>query len=147
VKLILRKCLYFVIRGVVQLFNAISMQQKTVRTKLRESKKSEFAKDNVMGQSKELFDSALTKTKRAQAQQDSSPLSRNLKIKKEEEDSDEEEDSSSKSRKRKSSDNKTNSRNKKPAWTALQDDFMLDAKLKDWDKSSESEAEADADEY
>jgi hypothetical protein len=130
---------------VVQLFNAISMQQKTVRTKLRESKKSEFAKDKVMGQSKELFDSALTKTKRAQAQQDSSPLSRNLKIKKEEEDSDEEEDSSSKSRKRKSSDKKTNSRNKKPAWTALQDDFMLDAKLKDWDKSSESEGEADAD--
>jgi len=123
-------------RGVVQLFNAISTQQKTIRTKLRNTKKSEFAKDKVLSQTKDIFDSALTKSKREQNQIPSG-LSGDVKIK-------EESDDDNSTRKRKSNGNHSSSSAKKPAWTALQDDFMLDAKLKDWDKESSSSSGSDS---
>lgn len=128
----------FGFRGVVQLFNAVAQQQKSLKTKLRASSKSEFKKDKVFAQSKELFDKAMTKNKFT------NDAKTEPEIKEEELSSDDERGNNSTGfgkRKRNSERNSSieTSEPKKPVWQALQDDFMLDAKLKDWDKDSDSD--------
>ncbi|ODN02337.1 RRP15-like protein [Orchesella cincta] len=123
-------------KGVVQLFNAVAQQQKTVKTKLRESRNSEFKKEKVLSKSKEIFESAMSKSKIVGKGGDDDASSEDeIEIK--EESSSEDEEDKRKSRKRKASIVSTGDV-KKPVWQALQEDFMLDAKMKDWDKDSDS---------
>jgi len=125
-------------KGVVQLFNAVAQQQKSIKTKLRASSKSEFKKDKVMAQSKDIFDKAMTKNKLVGGNSDDDDD--DLEIKKEESSSDDEDTSRNTTKgKRKASGGERGSSSKKPVWQALDDDFMLDAKLKDWDKDSDSD--------
>lgn len=130
-------------RGVVQLFNAVAQQQKTLKTKLKSSSKSEFKRDKVLSQSKDLFDKAMEKNKmegRVGAEDSNSEEDDPVEIKQESSTDSDGEATPKKTRKRvlKRSGERS-STSKKPAWGALQDDFMLDAKLKDWDRDSESD--------
>lgn len=124
----------------MQLFNAVAQQQKTMKSKIRSSSKSEFKKDKVWSQSKEIFDNALNKNKSVGSESGMEEV----EIKEEDISSDEDETNQRKSEvrktKRKAKETvNTESSSKKPVWQALQDDFMLDAKLKDWDKESDSD--------
>ncbi|XP_059053341.1 RRP15-like protein [Achroia grisella] len=97
-------------KGVVQLFNAVRNQQKSLdqemnRKDLPETKKEKIIKkfdkraflDTLMGQTKSIVVDEVTKTSDVK-----------------------EEDN-------------------KPKWNALRDDFMMGAKMKDWDKESVEE--------
>ena len=103
-----------------------------MKTKLREARQSEFKKDKVLNKTKEIFDSAMEKSKSIGKKREYHSSSEDeVEIK------DEEDDvvmSASVSIKRKG---KVSS--KKPAWEALHDDYMLDAKVKDWDQGSDSD--------
>ncbi|XP_021963788.2 RRP15-like protein [Folsomia candida] len=141
-------------KGVVQLFNAISMQQKTIKTKLKTSEKSEFKKDKILNQTKDIFDNAMIKSKNRQPGNSRSSNNndngdKEAEIKEEDMSSDDDDEMvglgsvSIKINKRPSTDTKKGQKSvpskKKPVWNALQDDFMLNAKLKDWDKDSDSD--------
>ncbi|CAG2107498.1 unnamed protein product [Medioppia subpectinata] len=96
-------------KGVVQLFNAVREQQKTIETKLTEVGSSETKRDKMMTQfNKNQF---LDKLKR----KDTSTKT-------------------NESEKRESDEQK---------WKVLRDDFMIGAKMKDWDKQSDSDDESD----
>jgi hypothetical protein len=121
------------------------MQQKTIKTKLKTSEKSEFKKDKVLHQTKDIFDNAMSKSKRmTKDKNDKIPVSE-VDIKNEESSEDDDIGGATvsiKINKRKSSSSSStlsSSKKKKPVWNALQDDFMLDAKLKDWDKDSDTD--------
>lgn len=151
---ICKHCTLFNNRGVVQLFNAISMQQKTIKTKLKTSEKSEFKKDKILNQTKDIFDNAMIKSKNRQPGNSRSSNNndngdKEAEIKEEDMSSDDDDEMvglgsvSIKINKRPSTDTKKGQKSvpskKKPVWNALQDDFMLNAKLKDWDKDSDSD--------
>ncbi len=125
----------FFCRGVVQLFNAVSLQQKTIKNKLREARRSEFKKDKVLNKTKEIFDRSLEKSKGLGKQAEhnsSSDDDDDVEIKEELENF---VPTSSVTIIRKGKENGS----KKPVWQALHDDYMLDAKMKDWDQDSESD--------
>lgn len=125
----------------MQLFNAVAQQQKTLKVKLRGSGKSEFRKEKVLSQSKELFDKAMVKNKVVGKESDSEDDEMDIK-QEEGSSSDEGTSSQNEPRKRKlkpRSGSAAPEPSKKPMWQALQDDFMLDAKLKDWDKDSDDD--------
>lgn len=117
------------------------MQQKTIKTKLRTSEKSEFKKDKVLHQTKDIFDNAMSKSKRLT----SSGAQEEAEVKEEEVSSSEDDEEiggatvSIKINKRPAPTSRGSDgpSKKKPVWNALQDNFMLDAKLKDWDKDSD----------
>jgi len=107
--------------------------------------KSEFRRDKVIGQSKDLFESVLGKEKKSNANNapkgDSDSESEETEIKQEDTSSSEEDDVPLRKKKV-----PTKAKGGKPAWSALQDDFMLGAKLKDWDNNKdavEEEEESD----
>lgn len=98
-------------KGVVQLFNAVRNQQKSLeqdmdRNDLSESKKEKILKkfdkraflDTLMGQSKSIIVDEETKVAKNEVKDED-----------------------------------------KPKWSALRDDFMMGAKMKDWDKESVDE--------
>jgi len=139
-------------KGVVQLFNAVNSQQKTTKSKLKDVSTSEFKKDKVLKKTKEIFEDALEKSSKLVIDKIPNAAGSNGNVVdgeiieiKDEEDEDNEEtrvklsgantnanEAVGPSRTTRSS----SSNSKKPTWRALHDDFMLDAKLKDWDKSS-----------
>ncbi|XP_039757830.1 RRP15-like protein isoform X2 [Pararge aegeria] len=97
-------------KGVVQLFNAVRNQQKTIEKEIKdipEGKKEKVLKkfdkraflDTLMGQSKSVIVEEQTKTLKDEVKSES----------------------------------------EKPRWNALRDDFMMGAKMKDWDKESVDE--------
>ncbi|XP_013183691.2 RRP15-like protein [Amyelois transitella] len=96
-------------KGVVQLFNAVRNQQKTLekdmnRTDLSEAKKEKILKkfdkraflDTLMGQTKSVVVDEQTKSMTGEVKNE----------------------------------------NETPKWSALRDDFMMGAKMKDWDRES-----------
>ncbi|XP_023935975.1 RRP15-like protein [Bicyclus anynana] len=94
-------------KGVVQLFNAVRNQQKTIEKQTKdipEGKKEKILKkfdkrtflDTLMGQTKSVIVEEQTKTLKDEVKPES----------------------------------------EKPRWNALRDDFMMGAKMKDWDKES-----------
>ncbi|CAH0690262.1 unnamed protein product [Spodoptera exigua] len=98
-------------KGVVQLFNAVRNQQKTIekemdRNDLSEGKKEKILKkfdkraflDTLMGQSKSVIVDEEAKVAKSEVKDED-----------------------------------------KPRWSALRDDFMMGAKMKDWDKESVDE--------
>ncbi|CAH1637828.1 unnamed protein product [Spodoptera littoralis] len=98
-------------KGVVQLFNAVRNQQKTIekemdRNDLSEGKKEKILKkfdkraflDTLMGQSKSVIVDEEAKVAKSEVKDED-----------------------------------------KPKWSALRDDFMMGAKMKDWDKESVDE--------
>ncbi len=125
----------------MQLFNAVAQQQKTLKVKLRGSGKSEFRKEKVLSQSKDLFDKAMDKSKVVGKESESEDEDDDMDIKQEDGSSSDEGSSfQNEPRKRKLKPRSAAPEpSKKPMWQALQDDFMLDAKLKDWDKESDDD--------
>jgi len=142
--------------GVVQLFNAVNLQQKAIKEKLRSAQKSEFKKDKVLGDSRGIFDAAMEKSKklgRGSESDDEDDDDEDYDDIKEEGDEDSDGPmttgtvtfaTSNKSTPSQITSNKkkpptTNGRksSKKPGFPALHDDFMMGAKLKDWGKEDE----------
>ncbi|KAK7104848.1 hypothetical protein V1264_019503 [Littorina saxatilis] len=92
-------------RGVVQLFNAVQQQQNIMGEKLSEAGSSERRRDKALGSlNKKSFLDLLDNTKATKAQ--STKLKREIK---------QETDDSG-------------------TWSILRDDFMMGARMKDWDK-------------
>jgi hypothetical protein len=101
-------------RGVVHLFNAVKQQQKTIENKLKDAGGSERKREKVMKSvSKSSFLDMLKGTAR------SIPLAAEVKEFKPE----------------------VKDESSKPTWNVLRDDFMMGAKLKDWDKKDEEHEE------
>jgi len=102
-------------RGVVQLFNAVREQQKDIKTKLKEAggsfRKQEKVFKNI---DKNSFVEILT------GKSISKPLEEPLSKKPKTEVKDENDE-------------------KQSTWNILRDDFMLGAKMRDWDKESDGE--------
>lgn len=105
-------------KGVVQLFNAVKMQQKDISKQLNEAGPLEVRKEKVlknidkrafldvlMGEKSSIVDEQLVKTK----EQNKKQLVQKTQGKKEE------------------------------SWNVLRDDFLMSAKMKDWDKEIENE--------
>jgi len=102
-------------RGVVHLFNAVKQQQKTIQSKLKEAGGSERKREKVM---KSVSKSSFLDILKGTAQSIPQAAEANYdqpEIKTE---------------------------ISKPTWNVLRDDFMMGAKLKDWDKK-EGEQEVD----
>ncbi|CAC5413433.1 RRP15-like protein [Mytilus coruscus] len=105
-------------RGVVQLFNAVRKQQKILKEQLDDAGPTEAKKSKALGK--------MTKGKfldllKGQTVSNVSNRASNMKTEIKQENVSDEEDS----------------KNKK--WDILRDDYMMGAKMKDWDKESDSE--------
>lgn len=102
-------------KGVVQLFNAVKQQQKDIHHKLEDAGPLEVKRDKVLKNiDKRQFLNVLMGDK-SQAVKESSINANNFEVRKDEV--------------------------KEPSWGILRDDFMMGAKLKDWDKDLENENE------
>ncbi|XP_030766477.1 RRP15-like protein [Sitophilus oryzae] len=99
-------------KGVVQLFNAVKLQQKDIGRKLDEAGPLEVHKDRVLKNiDKRAFLDVLMGEKSENVQKIAAT-------------------------------NENTSNSKKPSWNVLRDDFMMSTKMKDWDKElEESEGE------
>ena len=106
-------------RGVVQLFNAVRDQQKVLKTQLNKAGLSTFKKDKVYKNlDKDAFLEVLSgKTKESSSSMSKSQTQNGLKKHKTE---------------IKTEDNDG-------TWSVLKDDYMMGAKMKDWDKESDSD--------
>ncbi|GAB6028029.1 pre-60S ribosomal particles component [Chamberlinius hualienensis] len=113
-------------KGMVQLFNAIKQRQVTVETKFKEVGGSEVKKEKVLkGLTKQDFlESIKTPSNRLEAL-NRTPASSQTKSKHLENAA------------------ASAASEAKPTWSALRDDFMLGAEMKDWDKKTDSEDEPD----
>ena len=100
-------------RGVVQLFNAVREQQKDVRQKLKEAGSSRKREKVLENLDKDGFLAVLDGKKPSSGP--SAAKKPKTELKEEEEEEDEED----------------------VTWSALKHDFMLGAKMKDWDKEPE----------
>ena len=100
-------------RGVVQLFNAVREQQKTLKTQLNKAGLSTTKRDKVYKNlNKDAFLQVLSgDTKKLQ---EAPPPSKKVKMEIKAEDDD-------------------------GTWSVLKDNFMMGAKMRDWDKQSDSE--------
>ena len=99
-------------RGVVQLFNAVREQQKNVKQKLKQAGNSRTREKILKNLDKDGFLAVLDGKRPTEG-----PVSKKPKVEPKVED--EEQDGSQ--------------------WSALREDFMLGAKMKDWDKESDEE--------
>jgi len=109
-------------RGVVQLFNAVRDQQKEVKTQLKEAGGSFRKRENVLKNiNKDNFINILSGKSME-------------KVEKEEEEPEEK-----RSRIEEETEEEKKNDNKQSSWNILRDDFMLGAKMKDWDKESDGE--------
>ncbi|KAK5647642.1 hypothetical protein RI129_002534 [Pyrocoelia pectoralis] len=101
-------------KGVVQLFNAVKRQQKDIDTKLKDAGSLEVKKDKVLKNiNKREFLNVLMGCKQN--------VRGNLKKEKVKQSKVEPDDT--------------------PTWSVLRDDFLMSAKMKDWDKKLEDELE------
>lgn len=102
-------------KGVVQLFNSVRMQQNDLNTKLKEAGPLDVRKEKVI---KNLDKKAFLNVLMGESSHNvDEEVSKKQKVAKEE-------------------NNQT--------WSVLRDDFMMGAKLKDWDKELENEVESEA---
>jgi len=108
-------------RGVVQLFNAVKEQQKDLKSKLEEVGGSVRKREKVYKNiDKEGFLEVLSgSNKRKESTNEKVSSKKKAKVKAEEQD---EEDTG--------------------GWSVIRDDYMLGAKMKDWDKESDEAEEA-----
>ena len=104
-------------RGVVQLFNAVREQQKSIKSQLDVAGKSTVKRDKVFKSiDKEGFLEVLSGSKRRlERGKESKAKVPKTEIKQEDDDDDE------------------------STWKILRDDYMMGAKMKDWDKDSDNE--------
>lgn len=110
-------------KGVVQLFNAVKMQQKDISKQLEEAGPLEVRKEKVLKNiDKKAFLDVLMGEKSSTVDEDTGK------------------DKTSHGFKKDNSMNK-NSIQKEGTWNILMDDFMMSARLKDWDKKLENENE------
>lgn len=103
-------------KGVVQLFNAVRMQQKDIDKKLEEAGPLDVKRDKVL---KNIDKSAFLKVLMGDKLSSSTEQHQEAKGV------------------------ENNTEKSKPTWSVLRDDFMLGAKLKDWDKDLEQEEETE----
>jgi len=106
-------------KGVVQLFNAVKKQQKDIDTKLQDAGPLEVKRDKVLKSiDKREFLNVLMgdKSQSVKSQQNENVPVQNKSIVSKEE----------------------------PTWSVLREDFMMGAKMKDWDKELEDEEENEA---
>jgi len=107
-------------RGVVQLFNAVKDHQKSVKTQLNEAGKSFRKREKVY---KNIDKNKFLEVLSGKPTPSDEPPSKKVKIKSEmKKETSLEEDQDGK-------------------WNILRDDFMLGAKMRDWDKQSDEEIE------
>lgn len=108
-------------RGVVQLFNAVRIQQKDLEHQLEEAGPLDSRKEAVLNNiNKRKFLDVLMSGKRAKSEQVDNPIKSEMK----------EDDSSD-------DDDKT----KKSEWNVLRGDFMTNKKIKHWDEEDDSDQE------
>ena len=105
-------------KGVVQLFNAVRVRQKDMKTQLKEAGGSIRKQDKVY---KDMDKSGFVQMLTGKPISKSSTKPPPAKKFKTQEDIKDEEDPSA------------------PAWNILKDDYMMGAKMKDWDKESDGE--------
>ncbi|KAL0269769.1 UNVERIFIED_CONTAM: hypothetical protein PYX00_007393 [Menopon gallinae] len=107
-------------RGVVQLFNAVRQQQTSIEKQMKEKKLTESKREKILKSiDRKAFLDALSGTVNISLSKDAGDDVMKTEIK--EEDTDNEENG------------------EKPSWEVLRNDFMMGAKLKDWDKKGEEE--------
>ncbi|XP_028170405.1 RRP15-like protein [Ostrinia furnacalis] len=99
-------------KGVVQLFNAVRNQQKSLDTQLDRNDLSEHKKEKILKKfdKRAFLDTLMGQTKSVIVDKETKPPKDEVKAEDE-----------------------------KPRWNALRDDFMMGAKMKDWDKESVDE--------
>lgn len=115
-------------RGVVQLFNAVRIQQKDLQHQLEEAGPLDSRKEAVLNNiNKRKFLDVLMSGKRAKSEQVDNPVKDEIK---------EESDNSS--------DEETDGKKKKSEWSVLRDDFMTNKKIKHWDEEDDSEENQDS---
>ncbi|XP_018335002.1 RRP15-like protein [Agrilus planipennis] len=109
-----RKLQKIATKGVVQLFNAVKSQQKEIDTKLKEAGSLEVKRDKVLKSiDKRTFLDVLMGKKSESVDQNPDTDIKKDRVK----------------------ENNT--------WSVLKDDFMMGAKMKDWDKEQEMEQESE----
>ncbi|XP_065354881.1 RRP15-like protein [Calliphora vicina] len=112
-------------RGVVQLFNAVRIQQKDLQHQLEEAGPLDSRKEAVLNNiNKRKFLDVLMSGKRSKSEQVDNVVKDELK---------EESDSSE--------DERDDGKKKKSEWNVLRDDFMTNKKIKHWDEEDGSEGE------
>lgn len=105
-------------KGVVQLFNAVKMQQKDLNNKLKEAGPLEVRKEKVLKNlDKRTFLDTLMGEK-SQKLDDNTVVQERVKV-----------------------NDQCDAEKKNTTWNVLRDDFMIGAKMKDWDKELENEME------
>ncbi|KAF5308153.1 hypothetical protein FQR65_LT06333 [Abscondita terminalis] len=101
-------------RGVVQLFNAVKQQQKDIDSKLKDAGSLEVKRDKVLkGINKKEFLNVLMGGKHVNTDQVKNDSKHVLK----------------------------NESSEGPTWKVLRDDFMMSAKMKDWDKELDDDVD------
>ena len=116
-------------KGVVQLFNAVRIQQKDLQNQLEEAGPLDSRKEAVLNNiNKRKFLDVLMSGKRAKSEHVDNPV-KNENVK----------DESG------SSDNDHDSDRKKSEWSVLRDDFMTNKKIKHWDEEDDSEEDNNSD--
>jgi len=106
-------------RGVVQLFNAVREQQKDLKSKLREAGASTRKREKVFKNiDKSSFVELLTGTKTKSLENMGPPPSKKSKDEVKEE---------------------IGENGNSASWNILREDYMLDAKMRDWDKDSDED--------
>lgn len=98
-------------KGVVQLFNAVRTQQKDINKKLKDAGPLEVKRDKVL---KSIDKRAFLDVLMGEKSENVEETTKRKEIVK---------------------------KSEEPTWNVLRDDFMMGAKLKDWDKELESEME------
>merc|ERR1711972_1072486 len=103
-------------RGVVQLFNAVREQQKDMKSQLKQAGVSFRKQEKVLKTiNKENFINMLSGKATVRSEE---PAEKRSRVEREVEEMEEKEE-------------------KQSSWSILRDDFMLGAKLKDWDQESD----------
>ncbi|XP_073950286.1 RRP15-like protein isoform X2 [Choristoneura fumiferana] len=99
-------------KGVVQLFNAVRNQQKTLEKEMDRNDLSEAKKEKILKKfdKRAFLDTLMGQTKSIVVDQETKAAKKEVKAEEEQ-----------------------------PRWNALRDDFMMGAKMKDWDKESVDE--------
>lgn len=115
-------------RGVVQLLNAVRIQQKDLQHQLEEAGPLDSRKEAVLNNiNKRKFLDVLMSGKRAKSEQVDNAVKEELEVKSE------------------SSEDEVDGKKKKSEWSVLRDDFMTNKKIKHWDEEDDSEGQSDSD--
>ncbi|KAF2901429.1 hypothetical protein ILUMI_04753 [Ignelater luminosus] len=105
-------------RGVVQLFNAVKNQQKDIDNKLKEAGPLEVKRDKVLkNMDKREFLNVLMGDKSKHIEKSNQTEKEIQPV--------------------------TSKKSEEPTWNILRNDFMMGAKMKDWDKELETESEVE----